>query len=297
MQNDENQNPDVIDAAEEANQLLNDDNWSQLSSDERKIRFESLSRTEAEEFFLNLGPSDQYELLVDMNTLQMRSWLRLLAPDDAADLIQEAETDKKDEFLSLLDPQTKREVSALLAYAEDEAGGLMNSRFIRLRPNMNVDEGYLKQRFSTCIWSEIVYEGLVALAITDVIFCFLGCDVEKSEYAGNFIPVSIGDRMYSSIFSTPVRASSNCENHSKNICNVLVANKVKLNTTLVSPIPMTPFWIKYIQSSAFMANKTEDTMLSSKENRVTLQKTSHFARRYWESYSENFFIKEVFFSF
>lgn len=161
MQNDENQNPDVIDAAEEANQLLNDDNWSQLSSDERKARFESLSRTEAEEFFLNLGPTDQYELLIDLNTLQVRSWLRLLAPDDAADLIQEADTDKKDEFLSLLDPQTKREVSALLAYAEDEAGGLMNSRFIRLRPNMNVDEAISYIRIQAKTQVETVYYSYV----------------------------------------------------------------------------------------------------------------------------------------
>jgi magnesium transporter len=31
-------------------------------------------------------------------------------------------------------------VNALLAYAEDEAGGLMNPRFARVRPEMTVEE-------------------------------------------------------------------------------------------------------------------------------------------------------------
>ena len=164
MQNDENQNPDSAQALEiEANDLavLQDDGWSQLSKENRKLYFESLYRTEAEEFFLNLGPADQQELLAELNNLQIRSWLRLLAPDDAADLIQEVDTEKKEEYLSLLDPQTKREVSALLAYAEDEAGGLMNSRFIRLRPNMNVDEAISYIRIQAKTQVETVYYSYV----------------------------------------------------------------------------------------------------------------------------------------
>src|SRR6185503_6189325 len=33
-----------------------------------------------------------------------------------------------------------REVTALLAYSEDNAGGLMNPRYVRVRPDMTVDE-------------------------------------------------------------------------------------------------------------------------------------------------------------
>jgi magnesium transporter len=161
MQNDENTNTPVINSLEQSPLLEAHDVWSQLSSDQRKEKFTSLSRTDAEELFLNLGPTDQSELMSEMNTLEMRSWFRLLAPDDAADLIQEVDTDKKEEFLSLLDPQTKREVSALLAYAEDEAGGLMNSRFIRLRPNMNVDEAISYIRIQAKTQVEIVYYSYV----------------------------------------------------------------------------------------------------------------------------------------
>jgi magnesium transporter len=79
---------------------------------------------------------------------QARSWLRLLAPDDAADLIQHVPPERRESCMSLLDDPTRREVSGLLAYAEDEAGGLMNPRYARLRPEMSVDEAiaYLRRQ-------------------------------------------------------------------------------------------------------------------------------------------------------
>jgi magnesium transporter len=74
--------------------------------------------------------------------------MRLLAPDDAADVVQVAPEDRRQELLELLDEPTRHEVVALLAYAEDDAGGLMNPRFARLRPDMTVDEAlsYLRRQ-------------------------------------------------------------------------------------------------------------------------------------------------------
>lgn len=160
MQNDENQTPDINNIQDQDLSIIQDD-WSQLNKDKRKTKFNSLNRTDAEELFLNLGASDQYELISELSNLEIRSWLRLLAPDDAADLIQEVDYEKREEYLSLLDPQTKREVSALLAYAEDKAGGLMNSRFIRLRPNMNVDEAISYIRIQAKTQVETVYYSYV----------------------------------------------------------------------------------------------------------------------------------------
>jgi magnesium transporter len=74
--------------------------------------------------------------------------MRLLAPDDAADLIQVAPEQQRTYLLGLLDDLTRQEVAALLAYKEDEAGGLMSPRFARLRPEMTVDEAisYLRRQ-------------------------------------------------------------------------------------------------------------------------------------------------------
>ncbi|MEQ1875412.1 MAG: magnesium transporter [Bdellovibrionia bacterium] len=119
-------------------QLLQE-SWPNMTQDERKQAFARLSRPDAEELFLNISSGFQYELIFEMGPPGRRSWVRLLAPDDAADLIQQFLDDERAGVLNLLDPQTKREVTALLAYAEDEAGGLMNPRFIRLRADVPVD--------------------------------------------------------------------------------------------------------------------------------------------------------------
>src|SRR5688572_18141338 len=122
--------------------------WNLLPREDRVEGFRLLAPDEAEEFFLDLAAVDQYELLVGLRPGERRLWLRLLPPDDAADVIQAADEEERIELLDLLDAATRREVNALLAYAEDEAGGLMSSRFARVRPDMSVDEAiaYLRRQ-------------------------------------------------------------------------------------------------------------------------------------------------------
>jgi len=122
--------------------------WESLPTADRFAFFSNLPRTEAEELFLSLDISEQYELLAPLTYLEKRSWIRLLEPDDTADLIQCAKEEETNEILSLLDTATRKEVLVLLAYAEDEAGGLMNPRFARVRPNMSIDEAiqYLRKQ-------------------------------------------------------------------------------------------------------------------------------------------------------
>jgi magnesium transporter len=121
--------------------------WPVLSLEERVEGFEFLKRDDADDFFLQLSARDRAALLLALPPGERRLWMRLLAPDDAADVIQEAPTDERENMLSLLDDQTRREVKGLLDYAEDEAGGLMNTRYSRLRADMTVDEAvsYLRK--------------------------------------------------------------------------------------------------------------------------------------------------------
>ena len=123
------------------------DVWSFLSIDERVEGFELLRRDDADAFFLQLSARDRAHLVLALPPGERRLWIRLLAPDDAADLIQEAPAEEREALLSLLDNVTRREVKGLLDYAEDEAGGLMNTRYSRLRSDMTVDEAvsYLRR--------------------------------------------------------------------------------------------------------------------------------------------------------
>jgi magnesium transporter len=125
--------------------------WPYLSHEERLKQFRELHTGEKADFFLALNAHDQRTLLLGLPQEQQHVWMRLLAPDDAADVIQEAGLERRDKLLALLDEPTRKEVVALLAYKEDEAGGLMNPRFARLRPELTVDAAisYLRKEALT----------------------------------------------------------------------------------------------------------------------------------------------------
>jgi magnesium transporter len=131
------------------------DHWHGLSSAERHARFFALPRPDAEEIFMSLSPADQVEILSAISPYERRSWLRFLPPDDAADFMQALPRGEREAALLLLDERTRRDVLGLLAYEEDEAGGLMNPEYFRLRPDMTVDEAirYLRAQARTRVES------------------------------------------------------------------------------------------------------------------------------------------------
>ncbi len=123
--------------------------WPSLSTEERHEAFDHMvSRTEREDFFISLSARYHAELLLEFPPDRRRAWLRLLAPDDVVDLIQEAPPEERETLIGQLDPFAQREVRALLAYAEDDAGGLMSPRYTRVRPDMRADEAisYLRKQ-------------------------------------------------------------------------------------------------------------------------------------------------------
>src|SRR5215470_4725270 len=122
--------------------------WPLLSSDERLEGFRLLKPSDADDFFLSLTTRDQATFLLSLPEGERRLWARVLAPDDAVDVIQEAPPEEHAGLLALLDDTTRTEVTALLAYDEDAAGGLMNPRYARARPDMSVNEAisYLRRQ-------------------------------------------------------------------------------------------------------------------------------------------------------
>jgi magnesium transporter len=119
-----------------------------LTVNERLEGLGLLARNEAEDLFLRMTSHAQADLLLNLPQAERRSWIRLLPPDDAADILQSVDKIHHEELLRLIDDPTRKEISALLAYKEDHAGGLMNPRFARVRPDMNIDEAitYLKRQ-------------------------------------------------------------------------------------------------------------------------------------------------------
>lgn len=145
--------------------------WALLLPEERMESLRTLARNEAEDVFLSLAGREQLEVVQMLPASERRSWLRLLDPDDAADVIQSAPAEERAGLMELLDPTTNKEVQALLAYAEDEAGGLMNPRYARLRPEMTVYEAisYLRRqamsRVETIYYSYVLDSSQVLVGV------------------------------------------------------------------------------------------------------------------------------------
>jgi magnesium transporter len=78
-----------------------------------------------------------------------------------ADVVQALPDEGRTSVLGLLDEPTRKELVALLAYEEDEAGGLMNTRYGRLRPEMSVDEAITYLRKQTPERVESIYYAYV----------------------------------------------------------------------------------------------------------------------------------------
>ena len=135
--------------------------WPVLPPAERIRQFERLPRAEAQDFFLGLDARGHSQILLTLPPAERQLWMRSLAPDDAADCIQEAPRETREALMELLDEPTRKEVAALLAYAEDDAGGLMNPRFARVRPDLRVDEAisYLRREVAERV--ETIYYAYV----------------------------------------------------------------------------------------------------------------------------------------
>jgi magnesium transporter len=123
--------------------------WLTLTPQERLERFHRLPWAEAETFFLSLSAPDQAEVVRGLPRAEQRLWMRLLAPDDAADVIQQTLPEDRDALLTLLAEPIRGEVRGLLAYDEEEAGGLMNPRFAHVRPEMQSREALTTLRQQT----------------------------------------------------------------------------------------------------------------------------------------------------
>jgi magnesium transporter len=126
------------------------DEWPHLRKTERIQAFVALPREYMDDFFLSLEAKAQSELVLALPSGERRLFVRLLAPDDAADLVQSLPKREREDLMNLMDDTTRKDARALLDYRADVAGGLMNPRFARLRPEESIDEAitYLRQQLS-----------------------------------------------------------------------------------------------------------------------------------------------------
>ena len=111
-----------------------------LSPDDREAIFESIDSEVAAEALSEVDPDIQASILESLETEKAAEIVEEMSPDEAADLLAELEESTSQEILDEMDVEPKADVSELLSFEEDTAGGLMNTEYVALHENSTVND-------------------------------------------------------------------------------------------------------------------------------------------------------------
>jgi magnesium transporter len=112
-------------------EILSDLNRAESSALLEGLDIQALADTLEE-----VEPEFQASLVEKMDNEKVADVLEEMAPDEAADLLAELPEDRSKELLNLMQDEEADDVRKLLTYPEDSAGGIMNTEFFTVKPDM-----------------------------------------------------------------------------------------------------------------------------------------------------------------
>ena len=107
-------------------------------------------------------PKMQASILESLEPEKAADIVEEMAPDEAADVLSELEEETSEEILEEMDSAPKTEVRELLEFAEDTAGGMMNTEYVVLHENASVTDALAALR-----GNEDLLESLNTLFLVD----------------------------------------------------------------------------------------------------------------------------------
>jgi len=112
----------------------------ELSPEDREAIFESMDSEAAAEALTEVDPDIQTSILESLDTEKAADIIEEMEPHEAADALGELEEETSEEILEEMEPEPKTEVEELLGFEEDEAGGMMNTRYVALPETATVGD-------------------------------------------------------------------------------------------------------------------------------------------------------------
>lgn len=111
----------------------------ELSPPEREAIFETLDETKAADALTEVEPKVQKSIIEALDSERAADILEEMAPDEAADLLAELPKQTSDDILEDMQPAEAEEITELLEFGEDTAGGMMNTDFVVVPDGGTVD--------------------------------------------------------------------------------------------------------------------------------------------------------------
>jgi CBS domain-containing protein len=109
-----------------------------LDRRERAVLFRELPVENAANALEESEPELQRELLAMVEPGRAADLVEAMQPDAAADLLADLPAEQSAEILAAMEAPEAREVEQLLTYDENTAGGMMNTEYLRLSPQLLV---------------------------------------------------------------------------------------------------------------------------------------------------------------
>ena len=124
--------------------------------DETARLFRLLPRDLAAASFSEMENECRETLIRSFSDAELRQVLGEMYADDAADLVEDMPAAVVQRILAAADPETRRDINALLRYPEQSAGAMMTTEFVDLHPEMTVREAFRRIRASA-VDKETIY--------------------------------------------------------------------------------------------------------------------------------------------
>lgn len=114
--------------------------YEKVEPDIRKIIYTFLSPTEMADIFeaIELDDDEYEEFLKEMDTAYGAEMLSQMYADNAADVLNELDTEQRESYLEMMDDETADEINELLSYDEYTAGSIMTTEYVAIPENSTV---------------------------------------------------------------------------------------------------------------------------------------------------------------
>ena len=114
--------------------------WYILSQEDELKIFLALDQSMRGSLMSELQPLEQTKLVAALSEQATRDLLEVMDPDDLVDLIQTVSPQVRAEVLSHLSDDVRSEVEFLLCFDDDDAAGLMTTKYAALRGDIGVGQ-------------------------------------------------------------------------------------------------------------------------------------------------------------
>lgn len=112
----------------------------QLDKPHQILVYRALPRQRAADFFADLEPDEQDEILEALTDADTRELLANLSPDDRTAMLEELPATVQRRLMHLLTPEDLTEARQLLGYPEESVGRLMTPDYIRVRAEWTCEQ-------------------------------------------------------------------------------------------------------------------------------------------------------------